>query len=525
MKATSKSSRITPITNDLSNSFMIIEYNNSQPLTKYTKILLYKFMTLLNGYIGANTNLNYHILPVKDFRITIPIYVYTNDEKKLSPSELIENRVNTLISTLENIDWLKSANIQEQWLIYSLKTEKIDISTDFTLTTQTNELSNYQDRINEPLHINYPELKKPTVKRIKYSDGSVITYLSSPYLSDYGVFANLSTTFDEMGMSFNALHLYEHLMTYAWKGLDFSKVKLMNGSTWPHALCSVFVITSNLETLKMFTASYIKFYLESRTKGFWEQQAQNKGVILETQRTMSETRTERTLSSLCRSDPHAYDFGYNTKIFEYWSNRPFDILITGPDNLSKLFMNEQTINSFIGKHPIQKINRPMNVKYKHLPLDTIKMKVIHQFRITKANTEEIKNSLLHPSSISKSLYGVDAKVISEIEDLAPYNSVLHVLCYMNKLFTTEELNEFVQNTIIPFSSAFLSETSLSSKFAGDFLYDPNTDTDDVDLFQPYDANETITNDENDNGNDSSNNGSSKRKKPRHNKPKHQKSSK
>ena len=51
--------KLDNINNDLTDSYITIEYNEQQPLTKYTRILLHKFLVLLNGHIGANTNLNY----------------------------------------------------------------------------------------------------------------------------------------------------------------------------------------------------------------------------------------------------------------------------------------------------------------------------------------------------------------------------------------------------------------------------------------------------------------------------------
>jgi len=479
--------KLDNVSSDISNSYILIEYNEHQPLTKYTRILLHKFLTLLNSHIGANTNLNYHILPVKDFKIKIPIYVYTNDEKKLTPSSLVDKRVNTLISHLEKLDWSKHTNLQEQWLIYSLKTVGIDISSDFIISTFTDPAIGYQDLNHQQLKINSPLIHEPKLKRITYADGSTILYLSSPYLNDFGIFANLSTTFDEMGMSFNALHLYEHLMTYAWKNIDFGKIKMMNGSTWPQALCSVFVITNSLESMKTFAASFIKFYLESRESGFWNKQIPSEGLKLETQRTISETRTERTLSSLCRSDLHAYDFKYNTQIFEYWSQRPFDLLIAGPDSLDKLYMNKKTINSFIQLHPPRKVNKPQNVIYKTLPLDTIKMKQLKQFHVLAADGQEIKNYLLRPNPANKSLYGIDSKIMSDSENLDVYNSVLHVFCYANKMFSEEELQRFTTYSVIPFSCVFFSDTSLSSNYAGDYLFDPINDTENIALFQSTEA--------------------------------------
>ena len=490
-KTKSNSVTISSVTNELKDSFIMIEYDNSQPLTKYTKILLHRFMSVLNGYIGARTNLNYRIQPVKDFRITIPIYIYTNEDKQLAPFELIQKRIDTLTDALEHIEWSRYTNLQEQWIMQSLLVSGIDVSSSFVLSTDVNPLSNFNNIENEPIHINTPTYKKLDIKRVRYSDDSTITYLSSPYLTDYGMFANLSITFDEMGMSFNALHLYEHIMTYAWKDANTDKTKLINGATWPNGICSVFAVTQDLNAMKEYAALYIKFYLESRAEHFWENESNFDGLKLETQRTISETRDERTLSSLCRSDFHAYDYKYNTKIFEYWSQRPFDILISGPLPISELSMNENVINAFMKKNKPRNIPRPPNIKYKSLPFDVLRMKVVHQFRVLKADTEEVKKSLLFPSPDNKALYGIDSKIVSDNEDLTPYNCILHVLCYMNRLFTDEDLTKFLKRFIIPFSGTFFSETSLSSKFAGDYLFEPNDADMDVSLFEPYDAREEI----------------------------------
>ena len=440
-------------------------------------------MCIVNSRLGSRTELNYHIMPVDNFKIKVPFYLYTNDEKKLAPLDFIKKRVNTLITFLENIDWMSCANLQEIWIIHSLKILGIDISTDFTLSTFTDETVGYEDLDQEPLKIKLPNIHEPKIERVRLSDGSTIIYLSSQYLNDYGIFANLTIPFSEMGMSFNALHLYEHVMTCGWKSINSSKLKLMNGATWPNGLCSVFAITNTLNSMKAFAASYIKHYLNSRDKGFWQTEWGAEQLKLETQRTISETRTERSLSSLCRSDYHAYDFKYNTDIFEYWSNKPFDILISGPVSLDYLHMNTDVINDYIKLHPIRNVEKPRNVIYHVLPLDAIKMKKLHGYRVVACKTDEIRENLLHMDPTNKSLYGLDNKMISEDEDLNPYNIILHVLVYNNKLFSDSEMTKFVHNTIIPFSCAFFNDTSLCSKFAGDFLFDPAED--DPELFQPY----------------------------------------
>ena len=461
----------------------MIEYNNSTPLTKYSKILLHRFMSIVNSRLGSRTELNYHIMPVDNFKIKVPFYIYTNDEKKLSPLDFIKKRVNTLIEFLESVDWASCANLQEIWIIHSLKILGIDVSTDFTLSTFTDEIIGFEDLDQEPLKINYPNIHEPKIERVKLNDGSTIIYLSSPYLNDYGIFANLTVPFSEMGMSFNALHLYEHVMTCGWRNINSAKLKIMNGSTWPNGLCSVFAITNTLNSMKAFAASYIKHYLNSRDKGFWQTEWGAEQLKLETQRTISETRTERSLSKLCRSDYHAYDYRYNTDIFEYWSNKPLDILISGPVSLDYLHMNVDVINDYIKLHPIRQVEKPKNIIYHTLPLDAIKMKKLNGYRVVACKADEIRESLLHMDPANKSLYGLDNKMISEDEDLNSYNIILHVLVYNNKLFSDSELAKFVHTTIIPFSCAFFNDTSLCSKFAGDFLFDPAED--DPAMFQPY----------------------------------------
>lgn len=479
---------ISNVNTDLSSSYMLIEYNNSVPLTKYSKILLQRFMSIINSRLGSRTELNYHIMPIENFKVKVPFYVYTNDEKKLSHLELVEKRVNKLINFLETMDWSTCANLQEIWIVHSLKLMGIDISTDFTLSTFTDEIIGYNDLDKEPLKINFPTIHEPKIERVKFDDGSTIIYLSSKYLNDYGIFANLTIPFSEMGMSFNALHLYEHVMTCGWKNINYSKMKLMNGSTWPNGLCSVFAVTTTLNSMKEFAASYIKYYLNSRDAGFWNQPTNAQNLKLETQRTISETRTERSLSSLCRSDYHAYDFRYNTKIFEYWSNKPFDIFIAGPESLENLHLNATTINQYIKLHNIRKVQKPNNIIYHSIPLDILKMKKLHGYRVVSCEQKEICDSLIHPNPSNKSLYGLDNKMVSDEEDLNPYNIILHVLVYANKLFDDDILNKFAHKTIIPFSCAFFNDTSLCSKFAGDFLYDPLED--DLELFQPFYENES-----------------------------------
>ena len=468
-----KQLKLSNVYKDLSDASIIITPAATVSLNSYSKILLYRFMSLMNSLIGAQTNINYHIERVQNFTIKIPIHPYSNEEKQLAPFDLIEKRVSTVRDYLEHINWKKVASKTDQWNIGALSVHGINIATDFVISTESPDEIGFPNLNAEPLNVHAYDHTKPVFKRVKLDDGSCINYLSSPYLVDYAIYANLSVTFDDMGMSYNALHLYEHLMTKGWSKLDNTDLTLMNGGTWPVGLCSIFTITEKLDTLKAYAASFIKYYLCSRDVGFWDTPESRENIKLETLRTVSETRAERSLTSLARSDIHAYDFNYNTQIFQYWSNKPFNVLIVGPDNIDTLKLNHDTVNAFIKLHPIRKIERPKNIVVRSLPFETLRTKKLQGYHILKADTETIHDELLKPSDTStRCLYGIDAKIISTVEDLSAYNTIVHPLVFMLDMYTEKELQEFVRTNVIPYSCCFFDSCALKPKYAGKYLISP-----------------------------------------------------
>ena len=472
-KMKNKHLSLSNVYKDLNDACIVITPSSTVSLNSYSKILLYRFMSLLNSLIGAQTNINYHIERVQNFTIVIPIYPYSNIEKQITPYDLIEKRVTTVRTYLEHINWEKVASKTDQWVIGALATHGINISTDFVISTISPNEIGFPNLNEDPLNINGFNHIKPTFKRVELNDGSIINYLSSPYLIDYAVYANLSVTFDEMGMSYNALHLYEHLMTKGWSDLDNTDLTLMNGGTWPVGLCSIFAISKKLDTLKLYAANFIKYYLESRDEGFWDKPKNRKNIELETMRTLSETRLERSMTSLARSDVHAYDFNYNTQIFQYWSNKPFNVLIAGPDGINTLKLNHETINAFIGEHPIRQIQRPKNIVVHSLPFETLRTKKLQGYHILKADPKLIHDELLKSTDTStRWLYGVDAKIVSNVEDLSTYNTIIHPLVFMSNKYTEDELRTFVETNVIPYSCCFFDSCSLKPKYAGKYLITP-----------------------------------------------------
>lgn len=419
--------------------------------------LVYRFMTGLNQLIGAKTLMNYHtekvtVHPVPT--ISIPIYVYSNDDKLIPPEQLVQNRVDTVMEYLENID-LNTTSHNMLWTLRSMLIMKYP--PEFILSTYTPNIDAFNDIIGQSVNIKVPKLEYPTIRREKSQNGDSITYLIDPYVLDYGLFVNLTTPFDDMGMSYNALHLYEHLMTKGWEGLPGKDMTEMNGSTYPHGLCYIYSIHSSEESLKLYTTKYIEWFLSSRADEFWAKGQPNTYLKIETQRTISETRKDRNLATMGRSDYKAYDYQYNQDIFRYWSNKPYQLLIISP---KKITLSTKT------SKPLH-VERPENVQFKHLPLDVMKIKHYQGLNICKATTEEVKRLITSPES--DGTCGLDCIFICDNEDLSAYTSVLHPLLYCNKLFTDKELNTFIDNRVLPWTCKLYSEASITKPYLSQWL--------------------------------------------------------
>ena len=462
----SSNMNISYLNSTLKNACMYIKYNNEVKLNSYSKELLKRFMNYMNGMIGAKTSANYHIKKVVNDTIIIPIYVYTNVQKDSDPIKLIESKIKQVRDFLEHFDWTQASKMQ-LWIVRSLHILGVNISSSFVLSTETPEID-FNDLHDEPIIINFPKIEYPKIIREKFIDNSYISYLSDPYLTDYGLFINLTVPFDDMGMSYNGLHLYEHLMTKAWDKLKGINLIELNGATWPQAVCFVYSIHNTIESMKEYAVNSLMWHLQSREKGFWDKHKEE--LHLEIERTVSETRKERTLSAMGRSDLHAYTYSYNTNIFEYWSNKPFEFLITGPEPYEKLKLKFDVVNNYIKKFmPRKDVVRPKNITFKNIPLDVLKMKKLQGFRINKVDSNEIKQKILQPDFDDKLVYGFDCSFECKFEDLSPYNSILHALLYNNRMFTDEELNHFLSNHVIPFSARLFNSASLQIKNAAKYL--------------------------------------------------------
>lgn len=424
------------------------------------------FLRHLNYLIAVKTNVNYNLIDTRQLFIKLPVYVYTNDEAAMHPLDLILHRVESMKQFLESFDFSKDTK-SVLWLLRTMTSVGVNINEDFNITVDCDDF-NYQ-KVDEPLTFTFPKLEYPKITKKQLKDKSTITLYEDPYFNDYGIFINLSVTFDEMGLSWNGLHLYEHLMTKGWAKLSVNDQIYANGVTYPTGICMVFQILANEQAFKEYTNAAFEWMFKCRGVDFWTKDV-SKEIYLETCRTISETRTERTLSSMGRSDFHAYNNDYNRSIFEYWSNKPFNMLLTVPKGTKGIDI--ERLNALCDKYPLRQVPRPKNITLKYYPFEVMNMKTQTKLCILKSSIEDIKKALMKPQLKTKAFFGVDCYLRQDPTqmddgDLSEFISVLHPLLFMNEYFTEEELNRFVRTHITAYSSETMHIQSLCIRHAAD----------------------------------------------------------
>ena len=163
------------------------------------------------------------------------------------------------------------------------------------------------------------------IRQTILKDGTKLKEILDPLINYYGLYINLSVPFSDMDYGYNYLHFYEHIMTYAWKPLSQQNVLELNGGTTCNAICYVYNIHSNSKSMEEYLKEYIDFHLKSRGNDFWKKEIV-KGLETELERTTSETLMEKSLSQMAKTDPYS-QHAYNTQILQYYSNKPFEIII------------------------------------------------------------------------------------------------------------------------------------------------------------------------------------------------------
>jgi hypothetical protein len=402
-----------------------------QQVKKDAGWLLRAILEVVNGLIGAKTSINYNITPVHedDMSLHFPVYIYTIEEKSMDPIDLIHARVATLVEFLTNFQW----ELCEKTLLWLARAALIlGIRFDFQVYTLTPELQRF-DPIVQKVSMRSPEaaVVYPRIVKHVFSDGSDVRYLYDPYLMDCAIYRNMSVTFDEMGMSYNALHLYEHLVTKCWKDLPMTDVISFNGATYPIGECYIYTIHSTAASMKQYAAKLLDFMLRSRDAAFWDDPDTLADIRLETIRTISEAHGEKTLACIGRPDVKAYSFAYDTRIFRYWSNQPFDILICTSE--IGYTLKHDAIERGIHAHPRDMtIVRPPDIRFTIPVYDALKYHGLTKEYILRVDAAYIRKHAL--AGDLRRFYGLDCMMISGLQNIGEYMSLLYPLLYNWKIY-------------------------------------------------------------------------------------------
>ena len=383
-----------------------------------------EFMKRLNIIIAGQSTLNYHLIPVSSVPyIYIPAYPYKRSEFNGDTIALVKERIKTLKQFLSTYRFDEDETVIRLLLrrLLRCKRETKNKHGIFKIESKDANITEYVD-VRSDLSIIDAQ-----IKRYRLTDGSYISVYYDPYLIDeYAIICNLSKPFSEMNYQYNTLHLYEHLMTYAWKGHDRGHEVYVNGLTVVNGISNVFAILDSTDALMTYLQNFISFTLAARDRNFW---IKNKEMVqTETLRTLSETRMSRSFSVPSRSDPVAYDCNYNTDIFCKWSNDPFDILLISNTPI-KIDVNALNAKILSAKRSNVKIPIP---EVPFIPIEAIMDK--KEVRIIKESSENIIDDIFRHNfnGVEGRLYGVDNYMLFPVHYDIEFNYNLHGLLYLHR---------------------------------------------------------------------------------------------
>ncbi len=427
-----------------------IRINPELLLSKTITNCLYGILKFINGNIGSETIVNYNILPVDlQFGITIPIYKYSRSDMSMDSIEMLKKYIHLIQMHFEHFDFSKE-NKYLLWLFRNISNAVItpDISKLYVITG-THEKDVVEA---DYLHLSFPKIEQAKYETITLVNDSKINILIDPYVDNYGLYVDYTQSMSELNYMYNALHVHEHLMTYAWKELDNKHVKLLNGSTYTNGICFIYAVLDNIETLKEYTLASIIFHIKMSDTNYVQNM---KGMEIETLRTISERNTARAYSTYGRSDQSAYKKGYNANIFSYWSSKPFNILLVSS---SKVKFNYDKLNRYISECAKQQ-KRPPDFKFDYYPIECALHHSMTREHIYKKDTKKIVKNILK-DKITNSLYGIDNRLVIDGEDISDATTWLHPLLFLSRHITNEEMNNYVSSKPLPLNAVDYDEQPL-----------------------------------------------------------------
>lgn len=260
-----------------------VEVSKHKSLTN----MFYNFVYSLNGLIGAETDVNYHIpQPTnnphlrKRPNLTLKFNIDMNTINANDYHSVYSQKIETIKNYIENHDWTKD----------QVKTQRIIR----TIAPYISSTLSFPDDIvsNEKININYDFSKLIKSTQIKIKKSKNIVEIVDPLIEDYTITIDISKDLSIFDYGYNYLHLYEHLKTNCWRNLDKRDLKLINGFTSVDGTCYVYVVLSSKEAFETYLKAINNFKLDT--------------LELEINRTLSETIQDKSLTLFGRTNTDGY---------------------------------------------------------------------------------------------------------------------------------------------------------------------------------------------------------------------------
>lgn len=368
------------------------------------KKIMGNFMDFLISEITINTSLSYHQLNYDESgNIIILIQKLENDKnKQLNDkneifNEFIQSKINELKEFLE--EKINYNNILSSFKL--IVSAIITYDFDFNKMFHIRRLDN-----NEEIPV---KLKKPNFDCINYKElnekGIEILDVYSEFTDDSLILLDFSRPYEEMGFEYNALHLFEHLITIPFIRSYRNPKNIINynGYTTNLGQAVAFIILKNKESFEFYLNELFKHLNKMRDLKYWENE-DDPEIILQIKRTISETKKEPSFTKFARSSSKAYELKLNKHVFHYWANQPMKLTLIHP------FKNYKYPK--IEFKDLEEVSKPKIPKFDYIPYEVIYEKSTNDLFTKKVSPEKIAKKYLkayesNNFSKLKGLYGID----------------------------------------------------------------------------------------------------------------------
>lgn len=438
---------------EFNNLTLICSVKDYKPIVYYVTRSLFSQLIRL---ISSQTDVCYYPNNIEYSgqakQFTLPITVqYHNDEGDIL--NIINKRVKVIKKTIST---MKFETNQMKFVARTLKIYNVD---PFNFLQLTYSLDDGAELIYEPIELRLPDIENFKINETKYPSGNFrhIEYID-PLLNDYGLYVGLCKPFNEMGYSYNALHIYEHMMTLGWNKLNQKDLIELNGATFPTGMCYLYNIHKTKKSLKSFTREYVNYHCKTKNPKYWKENLLD-DLKRETIRTYSETQDIKSLKDFARTDPSVYEnMIYDIKPFVKYSNEEFTILTVSPEKINFKF------DKYIIKEKCD-----INLKkrtYDYIPLSAIR----NVNNLAVINKKDLTMEMYKKYSV---LFGVDCVALCfddynrECEHL---NTIL-LFILKNKIDT---IKAFLKNKTMPIYNTLFSNIDMyCNYYNNNYYFDDN----------------------------------------------------